>query len=129
MRTHIKMNDLQLETFKQLKTMLESERELKPSDYDAIALLAVNMYILDEACKSIDVEGVMIVSHTQYGEVVKANPATALMQQCQQSIRALFGELLMTPKSKILVTKETSEKKEDEDDPLTAALKNRAKKA
>lgn len=126
-QTHIKMNDVQLATFKQLKTMLESERELKPSDYDAIALLAVNMQIMDEACKSIDVEGVMIVSHTQYGEVVKANPATALMQQCQQSIRALFGELLMTPKSKMLVTKEISKKVEEEEDPIAALIKKRGK--
>lgn len=126
-KTHIKMNDVQLEIFKSLKSMLEAERELKPSDFDAIALLAVNMHILDEACKSIDVEGVMIVSHTAYGEVVKANPATALMQQCQQSIRALFGELLMSPKSKMMVTKEISKKVEEEEDPIAALIKKRGK--
>ncbi|MGL4843826.1 MAG: P27 family phage terminase small subunit [Aeromonas veronii] len=127
MKTNIKLTDSQMEVFKSIKSILEAEREIKPSDLDAIALLAVNMSVLDECLNSLDVDGVMIASHTQYGQVVKSNPAAALMQTCQQSIRALMTELLMTPKSKAMVAKDLGEKVEEED-PLAAALKARAKR-
>ncbi len=127
MKTHIKLTDEQTRIFLSIKKVLEAEREIKPSDLDAIALLAVNMYVLDEALKSLECDGVMIISHTQYGQVTKSNPASQLMQQCQQSIRSLMTELLMTPKAKAMVVKDIGEKVE-EDDPLAAALKARAKR-
>ncbi|ELA9841230.1 P27 family phage terminase small subunit [Vibrio parahaemolyticus] len=127
MKTHVKMSEVELKTFQSIKSMLEAERELKPSDMDTVALLAVNMNILDKALATIECEGVMIISHTAYGQTTKANPAVALLHQTQQAIRALMDSLLMSPKAKASLNKADVEKKE-EDDPLTAALAARANK-
>ncbi|MGL4765222.1 MAG: P27 family phage terminase small subunit [Aeromonas sp.] len=127
MMPHIQMTQEQTDRFLSLKSILEAEREIKPSDLDAIALLAVNMSVLDEALRSIAADGATIISHTNYGQTPKSNPAVTLMQQCQQSIRALMTELLMTPKAKAMVLKDIGAKVE-EDDPLAEALKARAKR-
>ncbi|KFA99260.1 P27 family phage terminase small subunit [Vibrio sp. ER1A] len=126
-KTHIKLNAVERITFLSIKEMLEKERELKPSDMDSIALLAINVNILEQATATIDAEGVMVVSHTNYGQTVKASPAIALLHQTQQAIRALMDSLLMSPKSKHQVDK-VEQIKPEEDDPLTAALKARANK-
>ncbi|WP_429142539.1 P27 family phage terminase small subunit [Aeromonas veronii] len=126
MKTHIKMSDEQTKIFLSIKQVLEAEREIKPSDLDAIALLSVNMYVLDEALKSLECDGVMIITHNGGGQVVKSNPASQLMQQCQQSIRALMTELLMTPKAKSML-REAEVEEEDDEDPI--ALRNRKRGA
>ncbi|ELH4810076.1 P27 family phage terminase small subunit [Vibrio vulnificus] len=123
--THVKMNQKEMDMFLSIKKVLEAEREIKPSDLDSIALLAVNMNILEQALNTIEAEGVMITSHTQYGMTVKANPAVALLHQTQQAMRALMDSLLMSPKAKAAINKNSVEKKE-EDDPLTEILKKRA---
>ncbi|EKD9324316.1 P27 family phage terminase small subunit [Vibrio vulnificus] len=123
--THVKMNQKEMDMFLSIKKVLEAEREIKPSDLDSIALLAVNMNILEQALNTIEAEGVMITSHTQYGMTVKANPAVALLHQTQQAMRALMDSLLMSPKAKASINKNAIEKKE-EDDPLTEILKKRA---
>ncbi|WP_347368016.1 P27 family phage terminase small subunit [Vibrio vulnificus] len=125
--THVKMNEKETATFLSIKKMLEAERELQPSDLDAVALLALNLNIMDQAISCIDAEGAIIISHTQYGQVPKGNPAVALLHQTQQAVRALMDSLLMTPKAKAAINKSEVEKKE-EDDPLTKILEKRSKR-
>ena len=125
MKTHVTLTPEDDIRFQSIKTMLEAERELKDSDLDAVALLAVNLGILDQAVAMINAEGAMISVHTSYGQTFKQNPAVAMMHQTQQSIRSLMDALLMNPKAKASINKSEVEKKE-EDDPLTEILKRRS---
>ncbi|HHG3075750.1 TPA: P27 family phage terminase small subunit [Vibrio parahaemolyticus] len=125
MKTHIKMTDEQLEIFKSVKSVLEAERDIKASDLDSIALLSLMITNLEAAQASLEADGLLIYSQTQYGNVAKTNPACAEIRNCQVAIRGLMSDLLMNPKSKAAVNKAEVEKK-DEDDPLAAALLQRA---
>lgn len=125
MKTHVTLSPKDDIRYQSIKTMLEAERELKDSDLDAVALLAVNLGILDQAVDMINAEGAMIPVHTSYGQTFKQNPAVAMMHQTQQSIRSLMDSLLMNPKTKASINKADVEKKE-KDDPLTEILKRRS---
>ncbi|HDI3263903.1 TPA: P27 family phage terminase small subunit [Vibrio cholerae] len=127
MKTHIKMTDSQLEIFKSLKQTLESEREIKASDLDSIALLSLMITNLHAAQASLESDGLLIYSQTQYGDVAKSNPACAEVRNCQVAIRGLMSDLLMNPKAKAAINKADVEKHE-EDDPLTLALMERSNK-
>lgn len=125
---HLNLTDEQEKTFTSILNALKKEREIKRTDYDAIALLVLNMTMLEQAIDAINAEGAMVVSHTQHGQVTKKNPATELAQQCQTAMRNLFVELLMTPKSRLAVSALAAQGTPEEDDPLAAALKARAKR-
>lgn len=114
--------------FKSIKATLEAERDIKPSDLDSIALLSVLMTILDDAQGVLDSEGVMVYTTSQYGDVVKKNPACSVIHETQVAIRGLFDSLLMNPKSKAAVNKADVEKKEDEDDLGTAMYERKLRK-
>ena len=125
---HLNLTESQEKTFTSILNVLKKEREIKKTDYDAIALLVINMTMLSQAVDTINSDGAMIVSHNQHGEVIKKNPATELAQQCQTAMRHLFVELLMTPKSRLAVSAMAAQDTPEEDDPLAAALKARAKR-
>ena len=125
MNVHLTLSPEDQDRYESIKSMLELERELKDSDLDAVALLAINLGILDQAVAMINAEGAMISVHTSYGSTFKQNPAVAMLHQTQQSTRALMESLLMNPKAKAAINKADVEKKE-EDDPLTEILKKRA---
>ena len=125
MKVHLTLSPTDEVRYQSIKKMLEEERELKDSDLDAVALLAINLGILDQAVDLINAEGAMISVHTSYGQTFKQNPAVAMLHQTQQSTRALMDSLLMNPKAKAAINKADVEKKE-EDDPLTEILKQRA---
>lgn len=125
MKTHINMSDDARARFDSIKSILETEREIKESDVDAIALLAINLGILDQAVFAVEQEGAMIQIVTKYGATFKQNPAVSMIHQTQQSIRSLMDSLLMTPKAKAAINKASIEKPE-EDDPLMEMMKARS---
>ncbi|EGR0698805.1 hypothetical protein EX461_23980 [Vibrio parahaemolyticus] len=127
MKPHLTLSPEDEIRYESIKTMIEAERELKDSDLDAVALLAINLGILDQAVSMINAEGAMIVVHTNYGQTFKQNPAVSMMHQTQQSIRSLMDSLLMNPKAKASVSKYEVENAE-EDDPLVEILKRRTER-
>ncbi|MGF1787104.1 P27 family phage terminase small subunit [Photobacterium swingsii] len=125
-RLNVPLSDTQLLKFESIKTILEAEREITPTDLDCIAMLVLNIAIMEEALKDIAVNGVTIVSHTAHGIVSKTNPANEVFNRTNSMIKGYMTELLMSPKSKAsLLTKKDPVPVETEEDPLIALLKKR----
>lgn len=126
---HLTLTESQEQKFTSILTLLKREREIKRTDYNAIALLVLNMTMFDQAVDSINADGAMIVCHTQHGDVVKKNPATELAQQCQTAIRNLMIELLMTPKSRLAVSAMAAQNTpDDEEDPIATMIRVKLEK-
>lgn len=120
----VPLTNAQFKTYDRIKSMLEDERPLMPSDLDAIAMLVIQIDMLKAALKSIKVDGSIVYSTTQYGTVPKANPANEIAAKANTAIKGYLDALLMTPKSKLAIM-DLSNDKVDTSDPLTAALLNR----
>lgn len=123
---NVPLLDEEYEKFLKIKSTLEAEREVAPSDYDAIAMLVINMTLLNSALASLHLDGAIIYSTSKYGTVPKSNPAGEIFAKANVAIKAYFDALLMSPKAKAQLNKALVEKEVEEDDPLTAALKARA---
>lgn len=113
--------------YKKILATLKKEREIKKSDLDAIALLAQNIVYYQDANRTIDEHGFMITSTTEKGTTIKQNPACIAADNAQRMMVRLMEQLMMTPKSKVLADGR-SELKEEEVDPIAAALLNLKKK-
>lgn len=122
--THVQLTDEQLPKYHSILKMLQKERELQPSDLDAIAMLVVQMSVFHKCMNIIEVEGIITYSHTQHGQVAKANPANDMMNKAQVAIRGLMEQLLMTPKTKASIFK-PEPKREEEFDPIKEYMKKR----
>ena len=123
---NIPLSDDEYKKFIFIKETIEEERELQPTDYDSIALMVVNMTVLNDALNSIREDGAIIYSETKYGRTGKGNPSNEIMFKANTQIKSLLEQLLCTPKSKASV-KAIAEKEPEELDPLTVALMNRNK--
>lgn len=124
----VPLTDVEELKYNRIKTMLEAEREIKPSDLDLIALLVVNLSMMEHAINDLRAHGVTIITHTAYGQVVKNNPSNEVFSKANVAVRACMEQLLMTPKSKAVVLRKEETKPEEEVDPLTEMLKARANK-
>ncbi|EHM6953361.1 P27 family phage terminase small subunit [Vibrio parahaemolyticus] len=127
MQLNLPLEPNEILKFDAIKTMLEAEREIKPSDLDLIALLVINMTMIEKALDDLRVNGVTITSTTAHGIVVKNNPANEVFSKANVAVRACMEQLLMTPKSKAVLMKNVVEKKEEQEDPLLALIKERNK--
>ncbi|WMB74211.1 P27 family phage terminase small subunit [Shewanella oncorhynchi] len=127
MKFAIELTSRELEIFNHYKTIIEKEREVKPSENEVIAMLASCVAMYEVARKSIQEDGVLIRNENSYGISNKANPANTIAEKAQTTIKAYLGELLLTPKAKAQLSKAIMEK-DSEDDPLAMALKKRAEK-
>ncbi|HGY0993956.1 P27 family phage terminase small subunit [Aeromonas salmonicida] len=109
--------------YKKYLKVLKKERDIKPSDFDVIALLAMNVVGLEKAIASVNEHGFMISSSNEKGiNTVKQNPACTAVDNYQRMVARLLEQLLMTPKAKASAG-EKSEKNETEvQDPLSKAL-------
>ncbi|WP_028022228.1 P27 family phage terminase small subunit [Enterovibrio calviensis] len=126
MPSAIQLPPKDLQKYTSIKNMLEAERALQPSDLDAIALMVLNMGIMNDALVSIRTDGVVLVSVTAHGQVHKSNPANEVFARANVAVKGLMEQLLMTPKAKALIG--SIAEKVEEEDPLTAALKARSKR-
>ncbi len=126
-KLNIPLTDEEYSKFLFIKETLEAEREISPSDLDAIAMLVINMSMLITALNSLRVDGVIIYSTSKYGQdIPKSNPASEIFAKSNVAIKSYFDALLMSPKAKAQINKALIEKEVEEEDPLTAALKARA---
>lgn len=73
---------------------------LKTQDRYPLAIMAVNLVIVEEATKSIQKNGMTIVVQGDRNQVTKQNPAVAAMKDAQNILKALFKEFQMTPASR-----------------------------
>ncbi|QWL58213.1 P27 family phage terminase small subunit [Aeromonas jandaei] len=117
----IPLSDAEKVIYKKLHTVLKKERELKASDLEAVALLAKNIWLFDQASIAVEQHGFLITSETSKGVAIKQNPAAISLDNSQTKIVKLMEQLLMTPRSKVLADGR-SELKEEDNDPITAAL-------
>ncbi|MCU8498487.1 P27 family phage terminase small subunit [Vibrio vulnificus] len=123
---NVPLSDDQYKTFLNIKKLIESERELQPTDYEAVAMLVVNISLLRDALDSINNDGAIIYSQSRYGTTPKSNPSNEIAFKANVAIKGYLEALLLTPKSKALINKTLNEKPEEDDDPLTQALRQRA---
>lgn len=107
---NIPLLDGEYKKFLDIKNTIEAEREVSPSDLDAIAMLVVNITLLNSALDSLHKDGAIVISTSKYGNVPKSNPAGELFAKANVAIKAYFDALLMTPKSKAQLNKSLVEK-------------------
>lgn len=87
-------------TFNRLVELLvEADRDIEQLDMEAVAMLAINTHLAEQAVKEIAKPasrggGLIIVSGSG---ARKANPAVALLKEAQLAIRAGLESLGMTP--------------------------------
>lgn len=124
----VPLTDKQELKYERIKTMLEAEREIKPSDCDLIALLVVNLSMMEAAMNDLQAHGVTIVTHSAYGQVIKNNPSNEVFSKANVAVRACMEQLLMTPKAKAVVLKKEEPKQEQDDDPIAQLIKQRQMK-
>ncbi|MGG5825933.1 P27 family phage terminase small subunit [Aeromonas salmonicida] len=120
--TVIKMNAAATAIYKKTLSTLKKERDIKKSDLDSIALLAINIDRLEKANAAIDEHGFMIESTTEKGTTIKQNPACINADLCQSKIIKLMDSLLMSPKAKLASIRVDAEKEPEEKDALDIAL-------
>ncbi|MGL6606606.1 P27 family phage terminase small subunit [Aeromonas hydrophila] len=114
--------------YKKYVRILKKERDLKPSDYDCIALMSEHVYIKQMAFKEMTT-GLEIQSNTKEGTTRKKTPAAAVYENASRMISRLHEQLLMTPKAKITAEKNQKPKEEEEEqDALEIALGKIGKK-
>lgn len=123
---NVPLSDKQYKMFTSIKDIIENEREVSPTDFDAIGMLCINISLLEDALKSINEDGAVIYSTSKYGTVPKSNPSNEIAFKANVAIKGYLEQLLLTPKSRAAISKSMNEKPEEEEDPLTLALKQRA---
>ncbi|KJR15246.1 P27 family phage terminase small subunit [Vibrio parahaemolyticus] len=121
------LSEKEYKKFLYFKDIIELERELHPTDFDCLAMMITQMSIYEDARKSIQNDGAIIYSTSKYGQQIpKANPSNEVASKANTAIKGYLEQLLLTPKAKAAINKAMSEKPEEEEDPLTIALKQRA---
>lgn len=77
-----------------------NEVQLQTQDRYPLAVMAINMSIIEEAAISIGKDGMTIEVQGDRNVVTKPNPAVAALKDAQNTVRALFKEFRMTPASR-----------------------------
>ena len=89
--------------------------QLQTQDRYPLALMAINLYIVDEATKDIRKNGMMVKVQGDRNIITKPNPALAAMKDAQANLKALFKEFRMTPASRPKMAAGTNGTGESED--------------
>ena len=74
--------------------------QLQTQDRYPLALMAINLHIVDLAMKDIKKNGMMIKVQGDRNTITKPNPALNAMKDAQASLKSLFKEFRMTPASR-----------------------------
>lgn len=74
--------------------------QLQTQDRYPLAIMAINLYLVDEATKDIRKNGMMITVQGDRNKVTKPNPALNALKDAQAILRGLFKEFRMTPSSR-----------------------------
>lgn len=126
---NIPLTDEEYTKFIFIKDTLQQEREIAPSDYDAIAMLVINYSMMISALDSIRMDGSIIYSTSKYGTVPKSNPANEIFAKANVAIKNYMDALLMSPKTKATLNKSLVEKEDStEEDPIVLLMKQRLSK-
>ena len=74
--------------------------QLQTQDRYPLAIMAINLYLVDEATKDIRKNGMMIKVQGDRHVITKPNPALNALKDAQSILRGLFKEFRMTPSSR-----------------------------
>jgi P27 family predicted phage terminase small subunit len=75
-------------------------------DRHILTMLADQIEAYIDCCRHIAEHGQIILSHSEFGEVLKTNPAANLRDKIAIRIVSLMGELGLTPRSRLATGKQ-----------------------